>query len=358
MTRKGINFNRSEDVDADEVITAQAAAWHALFLSGEATEDDERRFRIWLQAGPERESVYAELVKTWERVDALAPVFKNDILRVESATKSASAAPLFAGVAGGARFGVMVRVSAAVVAAAFFVLATFIYYQSPVYEVTVASQREPIVKTLADGSSIQLNASTQIDVSFTRLQRRLELISGQAFFDVAKDPARPFAVAAGDKRIVAVGTAFDVMRKRNGVTVTLHEGIVDVAPTSGAIKANQGVIATVRLAPGEQLGYERGFSPVVKTVELSQIDAWRRGRVDLRNVSLVDAVEQINLYTDKNLVLAGSDLGNIRLDFSGPIGPNTADAFLSAIEIKYAVKATEINPHTIYLKRGTSQKIE
>lgn len=355
MTRRGINFSPSEDAEADEVVTAQAAAWYALFLSGEANKDDESRFRMWLRAGPKRESVYAELVKTWEHVDALAPVFKNDVLKVGPATKSAPAAPLFAEAAGSARFGVMARFSAAILAATVFVFATFAYYQSPTYQVTITSRHEPVVEALVDGSSIQLNASTEVEVSFTRSERRLELISGQAFFDVAKNSSRPFVVTAGDKKIIAVGTAFDVMKKHNGVTVTLHEGVVDVASTIGVSEA----VATIRLAPGEQLGYERGFPSVVQTVEPERVSAWRRGRIELHNVSLGDAVEQINLYSDRRLVLIDDDLRDVHLNFSGPLGPKTVDAFLSAIEIKYSVTAiTSVSQDAVvYLKRDTSKKI-
>lgn len=356
MTSRGIKSNPSEDIDADEVITAQAAAWHALFLSGEATENDERRFRVWLRSDPKRESVYTDLVKTWERVDALAPVFENDILKIRAATKSVSGQPLFAGTASRAHFGIVARVSSAVLAAAFFIFATFVYYQSPIYEVTLASSREPVVRELADGSSVQLNASTEVEISFTRSKRSLKLISGQAFFDVAKDASRPFIVTAGDRRVVAVGTAFDIIKKRNGLTVTLHEGIVDISPTIEAARGGGAIAATVRLAPGEQLGYERGFSPVVQTVEPGRFSAWRNGRIDLRDVSLSDAIEQINLYSDRRLVLADHGLRDVRLDFSGPLGPNTADAFLSAIEIKYAVQATSVNQRIVYLRQKPSNK--
>ena len=358
MTREGSTFHNSDGVDADEAITAQAAAWYALFLSGEATESDERRFEAWLQSDRRREAVYTELVKTWERVDALSPVFENDISESAPAATRAPVAPFLSSWRGGGRFGAAARVGAAAVTAVFLVFATYAYYQHPVYEAIVASQDAPVTQALADGSSVQLNASTQLEVSFTRSKRRIELLSGQAFFDVAKDPSRPFVVGAGDRSVVAVGTAFDVIKKRNGVIVTMHEGIVDVIPTPAAAKIDGEAAATVRLAAREQLGYERGFSPVVRVVEPDSVSAWRRGRIELRGVSLADAVEQINLYSDRRLVLTDRSLRDVRLDFSGPLGPQTADAFLSAIEIKYAVRPVDINPRTVYLKRGAARQQE
>src|SRR5205823_2531257 len=81
---------------------------------------------------------------------------------------------------------------------------------------------------LPDGSLIELNARSSVRVRFTSNERAVELFEGQALFRVAKDPARPFIVSSDGKRVRAVGTQFDVYRKKASTTVTVLEGRVTV----------------------------------------------------------------------------------------------------------------------------------
>lgn len=107
------------------------------------------------------------------------------------------------------------------------------------FEVIVEQRAEPVVSaatyetavgerstvTLPDGSTVVLNTASRVELDYTPATRGLTLTAGQALFEVAKDPDRPFVVTAGDRRIVAVGTAFDVrVDKDIGVQVTLIEG--------------------------------------------------------------------------------------------------------------------------------------
>jgi transmembrane sensor len=81
---------------------------------------------------------------------------------------------------------------------------------------------------LEDGSKITLSSNSEVRIAVTSKQRRIELETGEAFFEVAKDPERPFVVDAGDRRIVAVGTMFSVRRDRDDVRVIVTEGIVRI----------------------------------------------------------------------------------------------------------------------------------
>ncbi len=85
---------------------------------------------------------------------------------------------------------------------------------------------------LADGSTIDLNARSTLRVNFSKTERNVELIDGQALFEVAKDKARPFIVRSGETVVRAVGTQFDVYHKKEGTTVTVIEGSVAVLTSS------------------------------------------------------------------------------------------------------------------------------
>ena len=96
---------------------------------------------------------------------------------------------------------------------------------------------EQWVVQLADGSSVRLDTDSRVRVRFSDGQRLVDLERGQAMFSVAHDAQRPFVVAAGDARVTAIGTVFDVQRQSAGVSVTLVSGAVDVTRLSRAGKA-------------------------------------------------------------------------------------------------------------------------
>src|SRR3546814_3917007 len=91
---------------------------------------------------------------------------------------------------------------------------------------TVLGERR--VVTLADGSTVSLDAASEVRVAYSERARELALVRGQARFDVAHDPRRPFAVQARDQRVVATGTAFNVDLFGPQVLITLIEGHVQV----------------------------------------------------------------------------------------------------------------------------------
>lgn len=117
--------------------------------------------------------------------------------------------------------------------------------------------------TLEDGSSVELNAKTRIRVAFNERRRNVELTEGQALFHVAKNAQRPFVVRAGNRDIVAVGTAFDVRLDATTVRVTLIEGKVKVRQQSSsegrsAHYAHEGEGSAQSAIRGEVLSQERG----------------------------------------------------------------------------------------------------
>src|SRR5690606_33189612 len=119
---------------------------------------------------------------------------------------------------------------------------------------------------LADGSQVVLDTNSRVEVRLRSDRRSVILISGQAFFDVEGDPARPFIVAAGDTPVTAVGTRFDVRKLGQGAKVTLIEGRVDVG-TSGMSKP------AWSLTPGQQVVTARR-SPQVQSVDAARETSW------------------------------------------------------------------------------------
>ncbi len=103
---------------------------------------------------------------------------------------------------------------------------------------------------IADGSQVTLNTDSQIRIALTNTERDVELRRGEAFFEVHKDPTRPFVVQIGDKRVIAVGTKFSVRRDGDDVEVVVTEGKVQVEDGAAAQASRASGSADVFLTPG------------------------------------------------------------------------------------------------------------
>jgi transmembrane sensor len=235
---------------------------------------------------------------------------------------------------------------------------------------TQVGQRSTV--TLRDGSTVELNAKTLITVAFTPTQRSIELVDGQALFHVAKNAQRPFVVRAGDREILAIGTAFDVRRDATSVRVTLVEGRVavsrepaDPAASSGSHQmlaaqlaskspprnsssnrpqtaplptgnVESAVVAEVFLEPGQQL-FAQGASgeSVVQSVDVQKVIGWRDGRVTLEDSTLADAVAEMNRHSPVQIRLQSRQLAALRVN--GVFRAGEQEAFVTALESYFPI---------------------
>jgi transmembrane sensor len=151
---------------------------------------------------------------------------------------------------------------------------------------------------LDDGSLAVVNSGTRLRVAFSETRRDIELASGEAWFQVARNRARPFTVSAGPAHVQAVGTAFDVRR---------HDGLCEVTVTEGTVKlwstALNGDPAFVKAGHRALIGEEgiqiASLSPAVSDRQL----AWREGRIVLDNMSIGAAAAEFNRYHTQQLVV-------------------------------------------------------
>jgi transmembrane sensor len=159
---------------------------------------------------------------------------------------------------------------------------------------------------LEDGSRIVLDTSSRVRIDFKDAYRDIELLEGQAHFEVAKDKRRPFRVRTKSAEVVAVGTMFDVAATSALTTVTLIEGRVNVRTISDTPQVEARVQA---LMPGQQLGIASGgqFLPQ-KTVKIASVTAWQRGTIVLDDVPLSEALATINRYSTTQIVISDARL--------------------------------------------------
>ena len=150
---------------------------------------------------------------------------------------------------------------------------------------------------MADGSEAVLNSRTRLVVKYSEARRHVALRNGEAWFDVAKDPARPFVVATPDVRVTAVGTAFSV-RESAGVTeVVVSEGTVRIERRGEAPRL-------VSAGGGMRFG---GAGPVESRLDAGRIQrrlAWRDGLIMLDGETLGEAAAEFNQHSERKLRVA------------------------------------------------------
>lgn len=205
---------------------------------------------------------------------------------------------------------------------------------------------------LSDGTRMFLNTDTQVRVDLGSKQRTVNIESGEAAFEVAKEVARPFVVRAAGSEVVALGTAFSVRFKpsRGGagesLTVTLLEGKVSVRPVAGGDGSAMAPVQALVMQPGERVRFAKAPGRDVVTRQeldrprLDQVTAWKRNEAVFDRTSLGDAVAEMNRYSRTPLVLVG-DLARAEWLVSGQFRTGDNAGFANALAALHGLVVRE-----------------
>lgn len=317
-----------------------AATWDARLRAPDITDAEKVAFEKWCLQSPENQQAFDDLQSL---LHALSEAQQGpEILALREAARDYSAPA-------GQRW---LQVWLPRVAALIVVCLAGLAYLVPSNVSTTKKALTPSFETavgerstanLEDGSIMVLNTDTVVDVAFSPVQRLVTLQRGQALFEVAKDTSRPFVVVAGEQRITAIGTIFDVRLTEHKVLVTLVEGIVEVQPETSpnALLTSEAAAASpIRMRPGEQL-----ITPVVSTsapptmqrADVEHATIWREGRIFFDDVPLSTAITEMNRYSTTQIHLDGSTTANYRV--SGMFRTGRQHTFVNAIEAYYPLAA-------------------
>jgi transmembrane sensor len=292
-----------------------AAAWCLRLSEGELTPAEQARLETWLCADAGNRAAFEDTVGVWVGVEEAGVQPDVIVLR-----RSALAAlhrkrrP----------FGDWMRVAAAALAAIMVAGAggTWLSQRPQTIETGIGERR---VVALADGSRVSLDGATVVQVRYRRDRRALTLLHGRAKFDVAKDTARPFTVAAADKTVRATGTKFSVEMLQNRVRVVLYEGHVVV---------REGAKAVVPLDPGQELADAR-ITPADPVRSL----AWEGGQLVFVDEPLASVVERVNRYAPRKLRIGDLAAGQVRVDAVFAAGDT--EAFVEGVTGVLPVRAVD-----------------
>ena len=199
----------------------------------------------------------------------------------------------------------------------------------------VAATQTNRAATLPDGSRVMLSAETSINVDFNGSKRNLELSAGEAYFKVKHDRQHPFIVHAVDISVTAVGTAFDVRRGPDGVTVTVEEGTVEIA---GNVFAKKGLPTTWRAEAGYQLTYSsQSRTAMITSVDTSSALKWRGGELAYVWEPLGAVIEDLNRYSEHKVIIKDQAIAELR--YTGTVFTASLADWVKAVEQVYPVRA-------------------
>ncbi|MBX5463405.1 MAG: FecR domain-containing protein [Steroidobacteraceae bacterium] len=338
-------------------LSARAADWYARVRGGQMSEVDAARFRAWL-ANPAHRREFEDLDQLWDDLSAI----EGD---ADVHAELAASAP-----ASSSRRSALGWALAASMLLAIGVAAFWVQRPAGTHYVTAVGEQRTV--PLEDGSVVTLNTASELRVNYTATARTVELVGGQATFEVAKDPARPFVVQAGPGHVKALGTVFDVYKTGDNVVVTLIEGKVAVVPEvheplsraepgasgSGVGSADVGPGAQVAgltegivLTAGQQLTYTRTAVGEPVAADIRRVLAWRARKLDFADTPLSAAIVEANRYSRVKIALRAPGLENVRI--SGVFEAGRNDLFAEGLESFLGLKAQRVGDDLIVLTHGT-----
>lgn len=342
-------MNTHSTIETNSEITSEACAWIAQLESGDLSASDLETLREWMSRSPSHAQEVrniAELSGQLAVLTDLAPALEasagvgHELRRPRR--KFRMAAPAFA-----AAFALLIVSGALISVSLFRTDAT-----PEIYKTAVGEYR---TITLADGTDVSLNTDSQIEVDFNDDERRIRLINGEALFEVASNPKRPFVVYSDTAVAEAVGTSF-VVRLREAVTeLAVVEGLVAFSklPMSIEISAKRRPDEplpenSLAEAPIERVIVKAGQAlttadlttrasetvtqdiPVLTERDLQRKLSWTDGFLEFSETPLVDVVEELTRHNAVSIEIVDPDLKELK--FGGIFRTGDVEQLLGALE--------------------------
>lgn len=336
--------------DRDDIATA----WFARRRSGALTAQGAVELEAWLEADPANRAAWDAVELTWRAADALRAEpevlsLREDALRARYLPRRRlMGAGLAAAVVAGA-------VLLSPVALGSFAALRALHDQ----EFRTGVGQQATVK-LPDGSVVTLNTDTVLRTRQDEGKRLLYLDKGQAYFKVARDPARPFVVAAGGRTVTALGTAFDVRVGPREFKVTLVEGKVRVeAPASavGLALARAGApmapgpVQATEMTAGSELAASDYRHWNVTTTDVDKETSWLRGQLIFERERLGAVVEELNRYSTKKIVVLDDKAADTPI--TAAFKPGDIDGFVRAVRDYGFVEVVSDGDKVVELKAAS-----
>jgi len=293
-------------------------------------------FTAWLLASEENEMDYRRAVGVLQLMASLPPSAQSALISPSGEGRSESAR--IAGRRNILKFaGLAASVAIGLVAGGVYLENRGIFGESH----STGTGETSTVK-FSEGSVAYLNTRTRLRWLGSGNDRRVELIAGEALFDVVHDESRPFSVMMDGSEIRVLGTRFNVYRKDSGdVVVTVLEGKVQVSGFAHGTSRPEWVR---QVKANEQIEYR----PIGLVANPHPTDAlravmWRSGWLQLpeEGATMTSVLDELNRYTDKRILIRDPQLADIKV--AGAIKFNTRDVKTALQKLQMGVPAVEVH---------------
>jgi len=315
----------------DTRLDAEARAWVIELSSGHATPAIERAFNDWRTMSPRHDVAFKRAWRLW---DGLAEVEHVE----QILTDRDNGAPLRPAPRISRRWLVGTGLAASLVCAAG--IGVLSVSSTGAESIVLATQRGEIETfDLSDGSQITLGGASEVMGQFSAKARTLRLVEGNAYFDIARDPARPMTVDTHQLQVRVLGTRFDIKKRPDSVSISVDSGHVRVTTREDTrdLEAGDQVtsVAALRLGPVQSFNPEKELS-------------WRTGRLSYIDTSLGDIIADINRYSDRPVRLASDAPANLRLTVSFSV--QQIGHVLAGLDTAYPIDVNETEDEIVISK--------
>lgn len=290
-----------------EQIINDAARWLTLLHDDEATDADRAAFAAWCQLDPRHAVAVERMRSLWGSLDEVP----SGPARLALNHAFAPVKPRFAA-----------RGTQAVALLGMLLCGWTSFERLPVWladQRTSVGERRQVL--LADGSQVQLNSDSALDVKFDGQRRMIELLQGEMWVEVAKDAQRPFVVRTDQGTATALGTRFLVKRGADGATV------VSVIESSVAVEGN--AEGRVKVPAGQQSTLRQGRAGPPQPIGKADPDAWTRGLLKVEDQPLAEVLQNLASYRQGLLRFDAEALKDLRV--SGVFKLDDTDAALATL---------------------------
>lgn len=317
-------------ITSQAALEEEAGRWIARLEADDVSDADREQFAAWLNEDKRHAETFEAMRHSWHRLDALGAL-ANGQQAVEPGPTQKVTTSRRSVVGWAAAAAVLLAVGAT----------TWWQLQAPTilqYETAIGHHLQV---SLEDGSTIDLNTNTLIEVNYTDSKRTVRLQRGEAHFIVEKDADRPFVVLAGNGAVRAVGTAFNVyLTESQAVEVTVTEGVVEVTGSNDSQSgsaASTPIAAPARLVEGQRMEFNGQIGAIaeVPEPEVERRLAWREGMLSFDGESLEEVVAEVSRYTNVEFVIADSDIRALQV--GGYFKSTDIDALTNLLETAFDV---------------------
>jgi transmembrane sensor len=318
-------------------IRIRAAVWVTDLHGPNRDAKLESAVRRWIEADPRHAAAFELATDAWQRSGNLPAHLGR--LPGSRAAKAKIPRPVLAGMA-----------------ALILATAGTIFWARAGMLATGADEQRTV--ELSDGTEVSLNANTRVIVQYDDRVRKVALLSGEVLFNVVKHQSRPFVVVIGDRKVIAVGTSFEVRRddpNTPAFAVTLVEGRVAIEPIAGPdLLPTDLVPGLYLLRPGERLRFDGDAAEKIDSPSIEKVTAWQRGELIFDDASLGEAAAEFNRYRPNAIAIDSTAAAKLRVGGVFRIGDPSS--FAHAMATAYHLKVTERGKRIILTDEGADPK--